>query len=217
MNKLILFQLIIVSLLLGSTSTVHSETTSKQPSRIETTDELLPFHHSRPRKADITHAVIHFISDASRNPTNPFNFQEIHSVYKEYGVSAHYMIDRDGEIYRLVPENRVAYHAGKGYAHGFPLYKDNLNEVSIGIELMAVGTEQEMDPLLQKGTFSKIDSSSIGYTDSQYESLNKLLDNLYGKYPALTRNRWHVIGHDEYAPGRKTDPGSLFDWERIGY
>ncbi|MBM6619002.1 N-acetylmuramoyl-L-alanine amidase [Bacillus suaedaesalsae] len=216
MKKVLFIHLIIGSLLMGSTS-VHAEVTVTTKNKIESTDELLPFHHSRPRKADITHTVIHFISDVSRNPTNPFTFQDIHSVYKEYGVSAHYMIDRDGEIYRLVPENRVAYHAGKGYAHGFPKYKDNLNEVSVGIELMAVGTEQEMDALLPKGTYSKIHSSSIGYTDAQYESLNQILDNLYEKYPSIVRNRWHVIGHDEYAPGRKTDPGSLFDWGRIGY
>ncbi|KAA0548731.1 N-acetylmuramoyl-L-alanine amidase [Bacillus sp. BGMRC 2118] len=216
MKNALFLPLLFVNFLFGSTS-VHSESISQHTTKFDYTDELLPFHHSRPRKAEITHTVIHFISDASRNPANPFNFEGIHSVYKEYGVSAHYMIDRDGTIYRLVPENRVAYHAGKGYAHGFPRYKDNLNEVSIGIELMAVGTEMEMEALLSKGTYSRIHASAVGYTDAQYVSLNAILASLYDKYPTLIRNRWHVIGHDEYAPGRKTDPGSLFDWGRIGY
>lgn len=62
-----------------------------------------------------------------------------------------------------------------------------------------------------------MDPSFIGYTDAQYNALNKLLENISIKYPKVKENRDHVVGHDEYAPERKTDPGELFDWERLGY
>jgi N-acetyl-anhydromuramyl-L-alanine amidase AmpD len=219
MRKLTLFMLVIgLSILTGySNEKTEKPHVSEQTKKIQTTDHLLPFHNSRPRKEQVTHIVIHYISDTSSNPKQPYSLEKIRSLYVDYGVSAHYMIGRDGEIYRLVSEHRVAYHAGKGYLHGFPKYKDNLNEYSIGIELMAIGTKEEMEPLLQKGTYSSINPSHIGYTDTQYDSLNQLLNHLYQKYPTIIRNRWHVVGHDQYAPGRKTDPGNLFDWSRIRF
>jgi N-acetyl-anhydromuramyl-L-alanine amidase AmpD len=180
-------------------------------------DSFLPQENSKPRIGTISHVVIHFISNATNNPQEPDNIEEINSLFVEYGFSAHYMIGRKGEIYRLVPEDRIAFHAGPGYLPSFPFYDNILNGYSIGIELLAIGTREEMLPIMPSETFDAIDPSLIGYTDAQYESLNNLLDNIIERNPSILRSRNHIIGHDEYAPGRKTDPGSLFDWSRLGF
>ena len=57
--------------------------------------------------------------------------------------------------------------------------------------------------------------SHIGYTEAQYKSLSLLLDDILARNKKMKRDRNHIIGHDEYAPARKTDPGSLFDWSKI--
>ena len=71
--------------------------------------------------------VIHFISNAANKPRDPYNIQDIYSIFLNNRVSTHYMIGRNGEVYRLVDDNRVAYHAGKGSLPGFPGYENRLN------------------------------------------------------------------------------------------
>ncbi|MFV8830189.1 N-acetylmuramoyl-L-alanine amidase [Alkalihalobacterium sp. APHAB7] len=183
---------------------------------IDSVDYLLPLENSKPRTEAITHVMVHFISNAARNPEDPYNTNDIYSIFEEYGVSAHYMIGRDGTVFRLVSEDRVAYHAGAGELEGYPDYKDSLNEFSIGIELLAIGTREEMFPAIPVRVYNVIDPRLVGYTDEQYESLNVLLDDIFQRNPSIIRDRNHVIGHDEYAPGRKADPGSLFDWSKLG-
>jgi N-acetyl-anhydromuramyl-L-alanine amidase AmpD len=168
-----------------------------------------------PRKEAKTHVVLHFISNAAVNPENPYNYEDVRSIFTDYDVSPHYMIDREGVIYHLLPENRVARHSGKGELRGFPEYKDHLNDYSIGIELMAIGTEAEMKDMISSEDYQKIPTEHIGYTEAQYKSLNLLLDDILARNPYIKRDSTHIIGHDEYAFGRKTDPGSLFDWEMI--
>ncbi|MFA9556520.1 N-acetylmuramoyl-L-alanine amidase [Evansella sp. AB-rgal1] len=184
---------------------------------ITITENLLSLENSEERSENITHVVIHFMNNASRNQQDPFNLKEIHSIFMEYGVSAHYVIDRDGEIIQLVEEGRVAYHAGAGFLFDYPLYENSLNAYSIGIELLAIGTEEEMLPVMTSEAYQTIHPEFIGYTEEQYVSLNNLLEVLYVRYPDIKQDRRHIIGHDEYAPGRKQDPGSLFDWTKIGF
>lgn len=167
------------------------------------------------RKENKTHVVLHFISNAAVNPENPFIYEEIRKIFVEYDVGSHYLIDRNGEIYFLLPENRVARHSGKGDLRGFTQYKDHLNDYSIGIELMAIGTEAEMQAMMTPEEYKKIPPEHIGYTEAQYHSLNLLLDDILARNKKIKRDRNHIIGHDEYAPERKTDPGSLFDWSKI--
>lgn len=177
----------------------------------------LPQSNSEERKEAVTHVVLHFSSYASVDPTNPYQVDKVFNLFKEYGVSAHYLIDRDGTIYELVHESRVAYHAGKGTLEKFPDYKDKLNHYSIGIELLAIGTKDEMLPMMSENTYNKIDKKHIGFTEAQYESVRKILKDLEKRYPHFKRNRNHIVGHDEYAKGRKTDPGSLFNWSKLGF
>jgi N-acetyl-anhydromuramyl-L-alanine amidase AmpD len=182
----------------------------------EITDMILPADDFRPRTTEITRIMVHFSSNALNNPRNPYDINDIYSIFKGNGVSVHYVIGRDGHIYRMVPEDMVAFHAGKGDLPGFPQYKDHMNDYSIGIELLAIGTRKEMLHMIPALRYDLINPSLIGYTNEQYKALNELLDYILERNPSIKKNREFIIGHNEYAPGRKTDPGSLFDWTRIG-
>lgn len=104
-------------------------------------------------------------------------------------VSAHLFIDRRGRTTQFVPFNERAWHAGVSCWHG----RENCNDFSIGIELE--GEDQR------------------AYTRSQYRRLVKVLAALFERYPHLSRSA--VVGHQEIAPGRKTDPGPAFDWQQV--
>lgn len=104
-------------------------------------------------------------------------------------VSAHVVINRDGRISQYVPFNRRAWHAGVSSFNG----REKCNDYSIGIELE--GTDK------------------TPFTDAQYDALNNVLGALLSYYPDLTLNA--IVGHSDIAPGRKTDPGIGFDWQRV--
>lgn len=103
-------------------------------------------------------------------------------------VSSHLLIDRAGEVTQFVPFNKQAWHAGQSCFRG----RERCNEFSIGIEVE--GTDFEP------------------YTDAQYDSLTEVTMALFRTYPDLNVDR--IAGHSDIAPGRKTDPGPCFDWER---
>jgi AmpD protein len=107
----------------------------------------------------------------------------------QQGVSAHALIRRGGDIVQYVPFQARAWHAGESQYQGRPF----CNDYSIGIEL--------------EGT------DDLPYEDAQYESLAHLIRALLAAYPSLASER--VVGHSDIAPGRKTDPGSAFDWQRL--
>ncbi len=181
-------------------------------------NRLMPLTHSAPRSVthDVTHIVIHFASNVIARPDNPHIPEDVINIFQKYGVSAHYLIARDGVIFRLVDESRVAFHAGRGTLADFPQYTNNLNRHSIGIELLAMGTEEEMSRYVSRTVYRSIPAIHIGYTDAQYRALNYLLPQIYARQ-GIQPTRRYVIGHDEYARNRKIDPGSLFDWSRIGF
>jgi len=104
-------------------------------------------------------------------------------------VSAHALIHRDGSVTQYVPFDRRAWHAGQSCFDG----RDGCNDFSIGIELEGCD-DQPYEPL-------------------QYQALVTLLRLLMRCYPAITPQR--VCGHSDIAPGRKTDPGPAFDWDRL--
>ena len=104
-------------------------------------------------------------------------------------VSAHFLLDRLGEILQFVATSDRAWHAGESHWCG----RDNCNDFSIGIELE--GTDDE------------------AYTESQYAQLSKLIEALRQYHPSLDHG--DIVGHSDIAPGRKTDPGACFDWQRL--
>lgn len=107
-------------------------------------------------------------------------------------VSAHYMIEEDGRLFRLVPEQRRAWHAGVSCWAGLR----DINGCSIGIELVNPGHEHGYRP----------------FPEAQMRTLLTLLADLFRRWP-LERAR--VLGHSDVAPERKEDPGELFDWARL--
>ena len=193
------------------------------PTWAQQTDSLiikelpLGLYYSEPRTKPITHIVIHSISNIKAKPDSPFNIVDIYFLLAEYGVSTHYVIDREGNIYRFVPENRVAYHAGRSSLPNLPFFDHDMNEYAIGIEVMGIGTKDELVPEIPEEIYNNLDSSNIGFTEQQYASLSSLLKILYNRYPSIPQNRFHVIGHEDYSPDRKVDPGKLFNWRKIGF
>ncbi|MEZ5749133.1 MAG: N-acetylmuramoyl-L-alanine amidase [Caenibius sp.] len=107
-------------------------------------------------------------------------------------VSAHYMIDEDGTVCRLIDEARRAWHAGRSYWRGIT----DVNSASIGIELVNPGHEFGYRP----------------FTDRQMEALLPLLADIIQRHDIPRAN---VVGHSDIAPARKQDPGELFDWEAL--
>jgi N-acetylmuramoyl-L-alanine amidase len=107
-------------------------------------------------------------------------------------VSAHYLIEEDGAVWRLVPEGRRAWHAGVSFWAG----RRDLNGASIGIELVNPGH----------------DNGYRAFPDRQMAALEALAREILTRHPIPAR---HVLGHSDVAPRRKTDPGELFDWPRL--
>lgn len=103
-------------------------------------------------------------------------------------VSAHALIRRNGSVVQYVGFDRRAWHAGASCFEG----RKRCNDFSIGIELE--GTDQ------------------IPYTGAQYLRLCQLTHAIMDHYPGITTAR--ITGHSAIAPGRKTDPGPSFDWNR---
>lgn len=104
-------------------------------------------------------------------------------------VSAHFFIERDGAVTQFVSCNERAWHAGQSrFAE-----RENCNDFSLGIEL--------------EGT------DDLPFTAAQYAALIALTQQLQAAYPAITPAR--ICGHSDIAPGRKTDPGPAFDWQRM--
>ena len=110
----------------------------------------------------------------------------------EAKVSAHYMVEEDGRIFRLVPEERRAWHAGRSFWRG----TRDVNSASVGIEIVNPGHE-------------------FGYRafpDAQVAAVIALATDI--------RTRWqienvNIVGHADVAPDRKEDPGELFPWKRL--
>ncbi len=181
---------------------------------------LLALSSPRSNGVPVDHIMLHFCSDVIAHPDNPYDVQRQLDIFKQARASANYLIARDGTIYRLVPEERVAWHAGRGKLSWDPALK-SMNQRGIGIEMLAIGSPADMK--LFGMTPEKYDAFKtkhpdwVGFSDAQYASLKRLIDAIRARHPAITNDRFHVIGHEEWAGReRRTDPGELFDWTRIG-
>ena len=175
------------------------------------------YDNSHERDGEITHIVLHFASNVVINPNDPYIIDEIRETFLENNVSIHYFIARDGTVYEEVPENRAAWHAGKGKLADEPQYTNKLNNYSIGIELLGIGSFDDMKMYISEDEYNALPPNLIGFTDEQYVSLNGLLEDIFTRNPYISPDRKHVIGHSEYAPDRRTDPGELFDWSRLDF
>ena len=157
-----------------------------------------PNYDVRPDPEDISLLVIHgislppkqyggeYIDQLFTNCLNP----ETHPYFAEIchlRVSSHLFIDRKGQVTQYVPLNQRAWHAGESNFQG----REVCNDFSIGIELEGCDDE--------------------AYCDQQYKTLAELTKLIRGRWQKITKDR--IVGHSDIAPGRKTDPGSAFDWD----
>ena len=137
-------------------------------------------------KKHIKHIVIHYTGMQS----------EVESLKKlcnpKSKVSSHFFIKRSGKILRLVPEEKIAWHAGKSRWGKF----NKLNKYSIGIEISNRGHRWGYQQ----------------FTKKQLNNLSALCKQLMSKYLISKKN---VVGHSDIAPERKKDPGEKFPWELL--
>jgi N-acetyl-anhydromuramyl-L-alanine amidase AmpD len=183
---------------------------------------LMPLTHSSPRPTTETvdTIVLHFSSDCVQHPDKPYDVERQIEIFTTAKVSAHYLIDREGTIYKLVDEKRAAWHAGKG-SLPWDKTRTSMNSSSIGIEMLAVGSKDDMVPLFMKAKkyddFAKKHPEWIGFTDAQYASLKWLIDDIRSRWPLIKHDDHHIIGHEDWSGrARRTDPGQTFDWTKIG-
>ena len=107
----------------------------------------------------------------------------------EARVSSHYVVEEDGTVWRLVPEDRRAWHAGISHWRGH----ETLNGRAIGIEIVNPGHEWGYRP----------------FPAVQMAAVADLASGILSRHPIPARN---VVGHSDIAPDRKEDPGEFFDW-----
>ncbi len=156
-----------------------------------------PNQDARPPGVDISLVVIHSIS----LPPGEFGGDAIERLFTNrldpaahpyFGsiahlrVSSHFLVRRDGALARFVPVERRAWHAGASSWRG----RSRCNDFSVGIELEG--------------------ADDAPFEDAQYAALGALLAQLRAELPLRA-----IAGHSEIAPGRKTDPGPRFDWQRL--
>jgi len=110
----------------------------------------------------------------------------------EAKVSAHYLVDEDGSILRLVDERHRAWHAGRSHWRGVT----DVNSASIGIEIVNPGHEFGYRP----------------FPEAQMSALIPLVADIKERH-SITRG--NVVGHSDVAPARKQDPGELFNWHAL--
>jgi AmpD protein len=155
-----------------------------------------PNHDDRPEGVEIELLVVHSISlppgefggpgiqQLFLNELNP----EEHPYYAgiaDLRVSAHFVVRRDGATVQYVACSKRAWHAGLSSWHG----RSRCNDFSVGIELEGC--------------------DDITFAAAQYDALARLTRALRRRYPISD-----IVGHSDVAPGRKTDPGPHFDWQR---
>jgi N-acetylmuramoyl-L-alanine amidase len=139
-----------------------------------------------PRKAPPDILVLHYTG----MPTGEGALARLRDA--EAKVSSHYLVEEDGRIFRLVPEERRAWHAGVSSWRG----QRDVNGASIGIEIVNPGHEFGYRP----------------FPEAQVAAVIELIADI--------RTRWtiedgNIVGHSDVAPERKDDPGELFPWKRL--
>lgn len=152
----------------------------------------LPFFSDRPQSCIVDVIVLHAMFDPAFIDEQRFELQRCADLLSRHKVSSHYLISPVGAIWQCVDECKRAWHAGESK---MPFVNDermSVGDFSIGIELLGDWTDITYE-----------------YPDAQYSALIDLTNDI------IARNQIReIVGHDEIAPGRKSDPGQHFDWSR---
>lgn len=147
---------------------------------------LLPSPNVDERDAEVEFLVLHYTG----MPTAQSAIDLLRST--EAKVSSHYVVDEDGTVYCLVPEEKRAWHAGISYWRGQRM----LNGASVGIEIVNPGHEW----------------GYRAFPAAQMDAVRALCLGILSRHPIPARN---VVAHSDIAPNRKQDPGELFDWKGL--
>jgi N-acetylmuramoyl-L-alanine amidase len=150
------------------------------------TDAPSPNHDDRPDGAPVDMLILHYTGMRSGAAA----IERLCDPAAK--VSAHYVVEEDGRVFRLVPEARRAWHAGMSHWRG----ASGLNARSIGIEVVNPGHEHGYRP----------------FAALQMAALCDLCLGILARHPIPA---WNVVGHSDVAPDRKEDPGEFFDWEGL--
>jgi N-acetylmuramoyl-L-alanine amidase len=150
------------------------------------TDAPSPNHDDRPDGAPVDMLILHYTGMRSGDAA----IDRLCDPAAK--VSAHYVVEEDGQVFRLVPEARRAWHAGMSHWRG----ASGLNARSIGIEVVNPGHEHGYRP----------------FAALQMAALCDLCLGVLARHPIPA---WNVVGHSDVAPDRKEDPGEFFDWEGL--
>ena len=141
------------------------------------------------RKHEISMIVLHYTVIS----TCEESLQRLSDANGPFGpVSSHYLVDRDGTIYRLVDEEHRAWHAGIGTWKGL---KD-INSRSIGIEIVNKGVDEK--------------GEGEPFPQAQIEAVIKLCKDIQSRHKIKD-----IVGHSDVSPTRKSDPGEFFPWKQL--
>jgi N-acetyl-anhydromuramyl-L-alanine amidase AmpD len=159
------------------------------------------------RQSNIDTIVMHYTVTKDVDTT--------YRVLQQAGLSYHYIIDKDGEIYQFVDEDRVAYHAGCG-VDGRPGCIPGYNSRSIGISLVSCGYNTTGCEVTQCFENRLIDGLCFEeYTEAQINATTDLIFDISQRHTSLPITRQSVIGHNEIDPRGKVDPGPQFPFDEI--
>jgi N-acetylmuramoyl-L-alanine amidase len=153
---------------------------------VRVTDAPSPNHDDRPAGTPVDTLILHYTG----MKTGAAAIARLRDPAAK--VSAHYVVEEDGQVFRLVPEHRRAWHAGVSHWRG----ATGLNGSSIGIEIVNPGHEHGYRP----------------FPALQMAAVCDLCLGILARHPIPARN---VVAHSDVAPDRKEDPGELFDWEGL--
>ena len=145
-----------------------------------------PNHAARPDGTVVDILVLHYTELPLQE-----SLDILSDATRDARVSAHYVLAEDGVAYRLVAEDRVAWHAGRSHWRG----REALNASSIGIEIV------------------NLDGDRHDYPARQIAGLIELCRAIIARHPAIEPR--NVVGHSDIAPQRKVDPGRRFPWETL--
>jgi len=177
MNSFVFYRLRVFTCVLLLGGSVFAQTKPVVINRIVSRGFYAP---SKARTVDVV--IVHSVYNSAGG--DPYDVNLVLREFNRYRVSAHYIIARDGRIYKLVNEKDVSYHAGKGL---LPDGRRRINVCSLGIELIN----------------SKADSP----TPQQINSLVALVKDIKSRYKIN-----FVLRHSDIAPARKTDPWNM-NWD----
>jgi len=156
------------------------------PAGLRIRDRPSPNHDARPEGQPIDTLILHYTgmpdaAGALERLCDP-----------GAAVSAHWLVEEDGTVWALVPEQRRAWHAGLSWWRGAAA----LNARSIGIEIVNPGHEHGYRP----------------FPPAQMQAVAALCRAILARHPIPPAR---VLAHSDVAPARKQDPGELFDWEGL--